>query len=196
MIGRIFSCDFQYFTIYPWFLSASLHLRPQLIPWIVKRLTEAKASPTDADDRAEVCIDFLRRNAFSNAEPMESLVLPGGEADEDVEVAYWIRDSAIVVAKLNRLTGKAKIGVSRASGAAAQIVDLASDEAEAMATFAEVEQVASPADGDTVRKLNPFLRSSPYFADAANTCSYKDLCARHDTNLARRPRADARQVDA
>jgi hypothetical protein len=79
---------------------------------------------------------------------MESLALPGGEADDDVEVAYWVRDSAIVVAKLNRHTCKAKLGVSRASGAAAQIVELAAgDEADAAPTLADAERPTS-GEGD------------------------------------------------
>lgn len=115
--------QFAYFTIYPWFLSASLHLRPQLIPWIVKRLNEAKSNPTDEDDRAEVCIDFLRRNAYYNAEPMETVPLPGGEADDDVDAAYWIKDMGVVVSKIHKRSGWAKIGVSRASGATAKLVE-------------------------------------------------------------------------
>jgi hypothetical protein len=177
--------QFAYFTIYPWFLSASLHLRPQLIPWIVKRLTEAKASPTDADDRAEVCVDFLRRNAFSNAEPMESLALPGGEADDDVEVAYWVRDSAIVVAKLNRHTGKAKLGVSRASGAAAQIVELAAgDEADAAPTLTDAERQAS-GEGD-VEAVRPERSSLDLVVVTAADARFP--------SPARRPPSRARRV--
>lgn len=124
-----------YFVMYPWFLALDLTQRVQLVPFILRQLISAKPDLEEEDPRMDVCMDFLHRYAYSNADskPARSflgeLVLPpevgpGAEESGDIERKYWVQGDAVVRVRMNRRTGWGRVSTFRPSGTVAMMVKL------------------------------------------------------------------------
>jgi hypothetical protein len=171
--------QFAYAAIYPWFLALPVRQRAAFVPFIVGKLVQAKRSPEDEDERSEVCIDFLHRYTYSNADPkpaasfMGDLVMPsppqsgaagagggvGGE-DDDIVTKHWALGNALLTIHANKRTGWGKIETKRPSGTVSMIlklenvplIGLGNDEADLVSLSAVLVGDGNP---EVVSKLVP-----------------------------------------
>lgn len=124
--------QFAYFVMYPWFLALNLGDRPKMARHILDQLTSAKQTLEEEDERSEVCLDFLHRYSYSNADPrpapsfLAELALPemeeGSAESRDVQVKLWSMGTSVIRIKTNRRSGWAQVDTLRPSGTTTMIV--------------------------------------------------------------------------
>lgn len=181
--------QFAYAAIYPWFLALPVRQRAAFVPFIVSKLVQAKRSPDDEDERSEVCMDFLHRYTYSNADPkpaasfMGDLVMPsptaasgGGAEDEDIVTKHWALGNAFLTIHANKRTGWGKIETKRPSGTVSMIlklenvplIGLGNDEADLVSLSAVlvgdgnpeiVSKLVPDRDGDVAVSMSEVSRS-------------------------------------
>ncbi|CED85620.1 Tuberin-Rap/ran-GTPase-activating protein [Phaffia rhodozyma] len=120
-----------YLIIYSWFLFLPASQRPRFIPFITKKLMQAKRSPQDTDKRSEVCVDFLHRYAYANADPkpapsfLGDLVLPDLDKDPShYDEKSWVIGTSIIKVTTDKLSGWCKIDTIRPSGSTSIVAKL------------------------------------------------------------------------
>ncbi len=128
-----------FFVIYIWFLAIKLDDRPKYASYITGRLEYANAKKEKIEPSTEVCLDWLARYTYSNADPKaapsflyRSIVAPdvgeynpngGWDAQHDSEMknvaaikAWKLGNSIVTVSTMKKPAGWVRIVSRRPSG--------------------------------------------------------------------------------
>ncbi|WFD45369.1 Tuberous sclerosis 2-like protein [Malassezia psittaci] len=145
-----------YQNIAHWFLTLRLNERAKYVPHITRGLMLANEGRTKLTDQTFVCLDFLARFTYSNAQtkPRRSLIRflvthaqPSGFSTprtpaaqrEQGESQSWLLGQAVVTLTSLKRNGWAEIVVRRASGVSSMVAKL---ENEPSATLVDEERMA------------------------------------------------------
>ncbi|KAG8963929.1 Tuberous sclerosis 2-like protein [Tulasnella sp. 419] len=112
-----------YYTIYIWFLAVKVSDRPKHIPYIVRMLLLAHEHKGEVDEPTEVCLDWLARYSYGDADPKPSrtflgdIIAPEGSGDAVITgKKCWIQGNSILIIKSLKRPGWLEVEVRRPSG--------------------------------------------------------------------------------
>ncbi|WWD05551.1 hypothetical protein V865_003631 [Kwoniella europaea PYCC6329] len=116
-----------YHSIYVWFISLKLSLRPDLVKHIIIKLLQSRSKRVAVDEMAEVCLDWLARYTYGNADPkpansfLSEMVMGTKEQDK---TQSWLLGGCIITITSHPRTGWASITSTRPTGATEVIAKL------------------------------------------------------------------------
>ncbi|WWC60470.1 uncharacterized protein I303_103043 [Kwoniella dejecticola CBS 10117] len=117
-----------YHAIYVWFMSLKLSLRPDLVKHIIVKLLQSRSKRVAVDEMAEVCLDWLARYTYGNADPrpansfLSEMVLDKSSPDNKTQ--SWLLGGCIITITSHPRTGWATITSTRPTGATEIIAKL------------------------------------------------------------------------
>ncbi|WWC87995.1 uncharacterized protein L201_002897 [Kwoniella dendrophila CBS 6074] len=120
-----------YHSIYVWFISLKLSIRPDLVKHIIVKLLQSRSKRVAVDEMAEVCLDWLARYTYGNADPkpansfLSDMVLKNNEnPEEKSKTQSWLLGGCIITITAHPRTGWSTITSTRPTGATEIIAKL------------------------------------------------------------------------
>jgi hypothetical protein len=119
-----------YYSIYIWFMALKLPQRPTLVPEITKKLLQGRSQRSGIDEMAEVCLDWLARYTYGNADPrpatsfLSEVVMHDARENEPPKSQSWLLGGAIITITSHARTGWATIYTTRPTGSTAVVAKL------------------------------------------------------------------------
>ncbi|WVR05694.1 hypothetical protein IAU60_002718 [Kwoniella sp. DSM 27419] len=119
-----------YHAIYTWFIALKLSIRPDLVKHIIVKLLQSRSKRVAVDEMAEVCLDWLARYTYGNADPkpassfLAEMVLQDEKEGQKPKTQSWVLGGAIITITCHPRTGWASITSTRPTGATEIIAKL------------------------------------------------------------------------
>ncbi|WWC68476.1 uncharacterized protein I206_102405 [Kwoniella pini CBS 10737] len=121
-----------YHAIYVWFISLKISLRPDSVKHIIVKLLQSRSKRVAVDEMAEVCLDWLARYTYGNADPkpansfLSEMVLNKSDPSQVKEnkSQSWLLGGCIITITSHPRTGWATITSIRPTGATEIIAKL------------------------------------------------------------------------
>ncbi|WVN85619.1 uncharacterized protein L203_100768 [Cryptococcus depauperatus CBS 7841] len=119
-----------YHAIYVWFLALKLSIRPDLVKHIIVKLLQSRSKRVLVDEMAEVCLDWLARYTYANADPkpassfLAEMVMQDPREGEPPKKQSWFLGGAIISITSHPRSGWASITTIRPTGTTEMIAKL------------------------------------------------------------------------
>ncbi|WVQ97066.1 hypothetical protein IAU59_004176 [Kwoniella sp. CBS 9459] len=119
-----------YHAIYVWFMALKLSVRPDLVKHIITKLLQSRSKRVSVDEMAEVCLDWLARYTYGNADPkpassfLADMVMADLREDQKPKTQSWMLGGTIITITANARSGWSTITSTRPTGATEVIAKL------------------------------------------------------------------------
>ncbi|OCF32888.1 tuberin [Kwoniella heveanensis BCC8398] len=119
-----------YHAIYVWFMALKLSVRPDLVKHIIAKLLQSRSKRVAVDEMAEVCLDWLARYTYGNADPkpassfLADMVMADPREDAKPKTQSWMLGGTIITITTNARSGWSTITSTRPTGATEVIAKL------------------------------------------------------------------------
>ncbi|WVF70697.1 hypothetical protein IAT40_005490 [Kwoniella sp. CBS 6097] len=119
-----------YHAIYVWFMALKLSIRPDLVKHIIVKLLQSRSKRVAVDEMAEVCLDWLARYTYGNADPkpassfLADMVMADPREEGKPKTQSWMLGGTIITITTHARSGWSTITSTRPTGATEVIAKL------------------------------------------------------------------------